>query len=128
LNLYIEKLVVTNQSNRIQCIIVNGQPASISIRRNNKLFSQTYGIHINSEIPPYQFGNFTCHADEVFKSALVNERGKINFYQLYICMHSLLILFSILGYIQLILDYGCCSIYNVSTFEKHRKKTTFGDH
>jgi len=110
LSLRIEDLVITNQSNRIQCIIVNDQPANLSIHSNNKVWSQIYGLHVYAVIPPYHYGIFTCLADNVSKSSLVSEKGKTSF--------SITTLFNFyirfIGYIQGILNSGCYTDYNVS--------------
>jgi len=73
----LEDLIIKNQSYRIKCDIVNEQPANLSIHNNNIVLAQTYGIHIIAVIHSYQYGNFTCHADNVSKSLLVSEKGKM---------------------------------------------------
>lgn len=75
LDLHVDNLVITNQKNRIQCDIMNRQPADLSIRHNCEVLSQTFGVHLDLEIPQYLFGSFTCHADNTSRTELVKEKG-----------------------------------------------------
>ena len=68
-------MVITTESNRMECVIVEGQPATLSLWHYNELLIEAYGIHLNYMTKPYQFGIFTCKADNVSNSSLVRERG-----------------------------------------------------
>ena len=74
--LQMERLVLTNQSNRIECTVLNSPFAKLSLWHYRELLLETNKTHFEYLLPPYQFGQFTCQFTGGSNSSLVRERGR----------------------------------------------------
>ena len=71
-----ERLILTNQSNRIECTVVNSPFAKLSLWHYRELLLETIKTRLEHLLPPYQFGQFTCQFTGGSNSLLVREKGK----------------------------------------------------
>ena len=76
--LQMERLVLTNQSNRIECTVLNSPFAKLSLWHYKELLLETNKTHLEYLLPPYQFGQFTCQFTSGSNSSLVREKGGEN--------------------------------------------------
>ena len=74
--LQMERLVLTDQSNRIECTVVNSPFAKLSLWHFRELLMETNKTHLEYLLPPYQFGQFTCQFTGGSNSSLVREKGR----------------------------------------------------
>ena len=85
----VERLVLTNQSNRIECTVVNSPFAELSLWHHEKLLLEARKTHLEYLLPPYQFGQFTCKFTGGSNSSLVREKGRNSSIMiLYVKIHS----------------------------------------
>lgn len=78
LYLWLEKKVLTSQeTNTVECEIISGGPAMISLWNNNKLLAQTNEeqTYLQHQVMTSQFGVFRCQAGNVSNSSLALEIG-----------------------------------------------------
>ena len=75
-----ERLVLTNQSNRIECTVLNSPFAKLSLWHYRELFLETNKTQLEYLLPPYQFGQFTCQFTGGSNSSLVREKGELSKY------------------------------------------------
>ena len=61
---------------RIECDIVYGGPATLSLRHYKEVLVEVFGTHLNYTIPTGQFGTYTCQTDIGSNTTLVREKGK----------------------------------------------------
>ena len=73
--LQMERLVLTNQSNRIECTVRNTPFAKLSLWHYRELLMEVNKTHLEYLLPPYQFGQFTCQFTGGSNSSLVREKG-----------------------------------------------------
>ena len=71
-----ERLVLTNQFNRIECTVLNSPFAKLSLWHYRELLLETNKTYLEYQLPPYQFGQFTCQFTGSSKSAIVRENGR----------------------------------------------------
>ena len=75
-DLQIDLLELSDQSNRISCRIHNGTPATLSLWYHRDLLVKTNLTQIEYVLPPYQYGQYTCQFMAISKTSLVREKGK----------------------------------------------------
>ena len=86
--LQMDRLVLTNKSNRIECTVLNSPFAKLSLWHYKELLLETNKTHLEYLLPPYQFGQFTCQSAGGSNSSLVREKGgNTNFFVGIIWLH-----------------------------------------
>ena len=82
-----KKAILTSQEiNIIECEVTNRLTTNITLWKNANILAESHGTYLQHKCSTSQFGNFTCEADCVSVSTLVQESGINNTAHNLICI------------------------------------------